>query len=165
MSYNFNAEEIFLMSEEIEKNGAKFYRSAAADIKNPLFNKLLLELAANEDVHEKVFANLRAALSEKEKMPTVFDPEGEAQIYLKALVDTQVFFKKELPDTKQSKPEKQIMEDILRFAIGIEKDSIVFYLGMKEWVPEVLGKDKIDSIIKEEMNHVRILSRELANIK
>lgn len=29
MSFNFNADEIFEMAEEIERNGAKFYRKAA----------------------------------------------------------------------------------------------------------------------------------------
>ena len=38
---------------------------------------------------------------------------------------------------------------IFRAAIGLEKDSIIFYLGMKELVPENLGKNRIDKIIKE----------------
>jgi rubrerythrin len=53
------------------------------------------------------------------------------------------------------------MKDILKAAIGAEKDSIVFYLGMKELVPAKLGKDKIDDIIKEEMSHIRLLSARL----
>ena len=47
---------------------------------------------------------------------------------------------------------------ILLAAIGLEKDSIIFYLGMKELVPENLGKNRIDKIIKEEMGHIRLLS-------
>jgi rubrerythrin len=47
-------------------------------------------------------------------------------------------------------------------AMDMEKDSIVFYLGMKEMVPERLGKDRIDGIIKEEMGHLALLGKELA---
>jgi len=57
------------------------------------------------------------------------------------------------------------VEDILQMAIGLEKDSIVFYLGMKEMVPERLGRGKIDGIIKEEMRHVNDLSREFETLR
>ena len=53
------------------------------------------------------------------------------------------------------------MEDILKSAITAEKDSIVFYLGMKEAVSEDLGSDRIDNIIKEEMGHIKLLSKKL----
>ena len=32
MSYDFNADEIFEIAEQIERNGAKFYRNAAESI-------------------------------------------------------------------------------------------------------------------------------------
>ena len=53
------------------------------------------------------------------------------------------------------------MEAILKSAITAEKDSIVFYLGMKEAVSESLGKGRIDNIIKEEMGHIKLLSGKL----
>ena len=36
---------------------------------------------------------------------------------------------------------------------------------MKELVPERLGKDKVDAIIKEEMDHIRILAGKLKDLK
>jgi len=57
------------------------------------------------------------------------------------------------------------IENILKAAIESEKDTIIFYLGMKEAVPEHLGKNKIDKIIKEEMAHIRILSQKLVKFK
>ena len=153
MVYDFNADEIFEMAEQIERNGASFYRKSAEAIADPGAKKLLLDLAAMEDEHEKTFADLRAGMSEKEKVATVFDPEGEAVLYLRALADTRVFFEKKI-DTSS-------MKEILKEAILAEKDSIVFYLGMKEIVPENLGKTKIDQIIKEEMAHIKLLSKEL----
>ncbi len=152
MSYDFNADEIFEMAEQIERNGALFYRKSAESIADPGAKKLLLDLAAMEDEHEKTFADLRAGLYEKEKAATVFDPEGETTLYLRALADIRVFFEKK--DTSS-------IEDILKEAILAEKDSIVFYLGMKEMVPENFGKAKIDAIIKEEMTHIKLLSKEL----
>jgi len=154
MSYDFNADEIFEMAGQIERNGALFYRKSAELIADPAGKKLLLDIAAMEDEHEKTFADLRAGLSEKEKVTTVFDPEGEISLYLRALADTRVFFEKKIDNTSSIK-------DILKEAILAEKDSIVFYLGMKEMVPENFGKAKIDAIIKEEMTHIKLLSKEL----
>ena len=45
-----------------------------------------------------------------------------------------------------------------------EKHSIVFYLGLKDFVPDQLGKNKLDIIIKAEKGHIRILSKELISL-
>lgn len=50
------------------------------------------------------------------------------------------------------------VSDVIRIAIDVEKDSIIFYLGLKEMIPQGLGKDKIDLIVREEMSHVALLS-------
>ena len=156
MGFDFNADDIFEMAEQMERNGAKFYRTAAEKVADSSAKEFLLELAGMEDEHEKTFALLRADLSQKEKMATIFDPEGESALYLRALADTEVFFKKEIDVSS--------MEEILKAAIMAEKDSIVFYLGMMQFVPEELGKDKLGKIIKEEMGHIRILSNELVSL-
>ncbi|WP_155312149.1 ferritin-like domain-containing protein [Desulfosarcina ovata] len=157
MSYDFNADDVFEMAEQIEKNGADFYRDAAAGTTDPDAKKFLSDLAAMEDDHEKTFAAMRKKLGTTEKAETVFDPQNEAAAYLKALADTRIFFKKEI-DTSS-------MEAILKAAILAEKDSIVFYLGMKELVPESLGQSRLDDIIKEEMSHIKLLSHRLVASK
>ena len=40
-------------------------------------------------------------------------------------------------------------------------DRISFYLGMKELVPEKLGRSKVGDIIKEEMRHIQLLAGKL----
>lgn len=152
MALDFNADEIFEMAEQIEKNGAIFYRKAAEKVSGDE-KDFLLELAKMEDAHQITFKELRKELTAAQKESTTFDPNDEAPQYLKALADTRVFFEKELdPST---------MKEILKAAIGAEKDSIIFYLGMKDLVPGKLGKDKIDNIIKEEMSHIKLLSTRL----
>ena len=157
MRYDFTADDIFEMAEQMERNGAQFYRTAAESISNPDEKQMLLELGRMEDDHEKRFAKMRAELNAAEKAQTVFDPEGESVNYLRSLADVRVFFEKEI-DTDS-------LAAILKDAIVAEKDSIVFYLGMKEMVPEKMGKHRMDAIIKEEMGHIRLLSQKLATIK
>jgi rubrerythrin len=167
MSYDFNADEIFEIAEQIERNGAKFYRTSAESIEDSESRGMLLNLAAMEDQHEKTFATMRADLSDEEKASVTFDPENEAHLYLKALADSRVFLEKQIPDLSSfgGRPEPEIMEEILKFAIGAEKDSIIFYSGMKDAVPSSLGKSRLDDIVKEEMSHVRLLSNKLVSMK
>ncbi len=157
MSYDFNADDVFAIAEQIEINGAKFYRDAAESASGSAAKTLLLRLADMEDKHEKTFKSLRAGLSEKQKESLLFDPEDEAAQYLRALADTRVFFEKKIDNSS--------LKEIYKSAIEAEKDSIVFYLGIKDAVPAKYGKDKIEAIIKEEMGHIRMLSGELVSIK
>lgn len=157
MAFDFNARDIFEMAKQIERNGAKFYQSAADNVSGENEKKLLLNLAQMEEMHEKTFADLEAELTAAETAETTFDPDNQAALYLKALADTRVFFEKDI-DTSS-------MKEILKSAITAEKDSIVFYLGMKDLVPAKLGLNKIDDIIKEEMTHIRILGKELLAYK
>ena len=163
MSTYFNADEIFEMAEQIERNGAKFYRRAAEGVEEPQSRELLLRLAEMEDKHQKTFAAMRADMLKEGQVSTVdpvFDPEGEAALYLRAMADGHVFNMRVDPSERLTGEET--MEDILKTAIGLEKDSIVFYLGINEMVPERLGKGRVDDVIKEEMSHITILNRELS---
>ena len=157
MIYDFNADDIFEMAEQMERNGIKFYTTAAESVSDDEAKSLLLEFADMEKEHEKIFSEMRKALTSNEKTSTVFDPQGDAMNYLRALADTRVFFDKKIDVSS--------LEHILKDAIQAEKDSIVFYLGMKEAVPENLGKSRLDNIIKEEMGHIRMLSAKLVKIK
>ncbi len=156
MANAFNADDIFEMAVQIEKNGAVFYREAAGGMKDSKHRDFLLELARMEDEHEAIFSNMKKELTDEEKTSTAFDPENENILYLKAFADSRVFFKKEKPDSSFS--------SILACAIQTEKDSIVFYLGIRELVPPRLGQNRIDAIIKEEMSHIRLLAGKLAQV-
>ncbi len=155
MAFDFNADEIFEMAEQMERNGAQFYRDAAEKVSDGKSKDLLLRLADMEVEHEETFVEMRKYLSDQDKQSSVFDPEGETVKYLKALVDTRVFFKKKIDATS--------MKDIFKEALLAEKDAIVFYLGMKDLVPEERGKRHLENIIKEEMEHIRIIGRELSS--
>jgi len=159
MSIDFNADEVFEMAEQIERNGAKFYRKAADKTSDAATKQELLDLAEMEDQHEKTFAAMRSELSGPEMAVTVFDPEGDAGRYLRAMADGHVF---DLSDPSEKLAGDESREDVLHMAIGLEQDSIVFYLGMKDMVAGSLGKDRIDGIIKEEMYHVVTLAKLLA---
>jgi rubrerythrin len=161
MGIPFNADEVFEMAEEIERNGGRFYRKAAG--KFPALRKLLLDLAVMEDEHQKIFAAMRTRLSGEETESPVFDPDGEAQMYLRVMADGNVFNLKADPAEKLA--DVETAEGLLKMAMGIERDSITFYVGLRESVPPKAGRDKVDGIIREEMKHIAVLNERLESLE
>ena len=155
MGIRFSADEIYGIAGQIEHNAAAFYRAGAIYADSAQALRTFNELASWEETHERLFAEMRKGLSEEEKKATAADPQNEADQYLKALADQSIF--PLLNDPLKIFGENPAFTDIVEKAIGREKDSIVFYVGMREWVSNRSGKDKIESIILEEMKHIRIL--------
>jgi len=60
MSIDFNADEVFEIAEQIERNGAKFYRTVAENVTDADKRKILINLAEMEDEHEQTFKTMRS---------------------------------------------------------------------------------------------------------
>jgi len=162
MGIDFSVDEILEMAQQIERNGARFYRKAESLAKAPGGAAFFRKLAAMEEAHEKVFTRMREGLTGAERMRRTSDPENQGPAYLRAWADRQVFDVRRDPTERITGREGP--EEILRMAIGLEKDSIVFYLGMKKAVPERMGQGRVEDIIQEEMGHIDLLSRELQTL-
>ena len=160
MIVNLNAFEIFEIAERIERNGAMFYRKAAhMFFDNENVRKILLEIAAMEDEHERTFAKMRRQLTSESRRLMLFDTLEDIDDYLKTMADKHIFDLSEDINDKLSGHET--VEDVLQMAIDAEKDSVVFYVGLKNLVSATAGRDRIDSIVAEEMKHIAMLSRQL----
>jgi rubrerythrin len=164
MPYALNADEVFEMAEQMERNGAQFYRRAAGVASDDASRKLLTDLAVMEDDHEKVFSAIRAnLLSPADREPTVYDPEDVNQQYLWAWADRNVF---QLDvDPFETLVGALTIDNLLIAAIGREKDSIVFYEGLKGWLKKEADRDKLQAIIQEEMGHIALLAKMRKELK
>ena len=163
MSISLNAIEIFEIAERIERNSVNFYLKAAEALSDEKLSEVLLSLAEFEKEHEKKYADMRKQISTKEWDITAFDPENEMTLYLQKIADSRIFDPEK--DPSEQLKDKASMGDILNFAIQSEKDKIIFYLGLKNYVPAISGKNKVDEIIDEEMNHIAELNLRLSALK
>ena len=162
MPITFNADEIFEMAEEIERNGAKFYRKAAADTSDKAAQKMLLDLAAMEDGHLEIFQAMRRKLTDREKESLVYDPDNEAAQYLQAMADMHGCEGKISP-TKELTG-KETLKEIIEIALNAEKESVVFYFGLKNFVSDTAGKSRVEKIINEEIGHINVLNQRLLEL-
>ena len=158
----FNANEVFEMAINIEKQGEQFYLKAADLFEEPAVQMLLKGLAHMEVDHQRTFRAMRDDLLEDESYAQGFDPEGLSASYLHAMTSGQVFDIKTEPASRLTGHVS--LKEVLNMGIEAEKNSIVFYTGIKGIVPDSLGKDKVDRIIEEEMKHVVLLSDAIASI-
>ncbi|MBN1818991.1 MAG: ferritin family protein [Sedimentisphaerales bacterium] len=163
MAMTFNADEIFEMAEEIERQGAAFYRKAAKHAPDDATRKMFLNMAAMEDNHEVTFAAMRRELSAAEKENDTFDPRGEAALYLQAMADSHGTEGKKSPSDMLTGNES--IEEVLEAAVRAEADSVAFYTGIKEMVPAKAGRDKIETIIREEIGHLADLKGKLVRLR
>jgi len=163
MGITFNADEIFEMAENIERDGAKFYRQAAKSATDKKTKQTLIDLASMEDGHLKTFQEMRKKLSPREKEQMVFDPYNEAAMYLQTMAEGHGWEGRKSLTEQLTGKEK--IEDVLKIAVNAENNSVVFYTSLKELVPVRAGRDKVEAIIKEELGHIATLNRTLAALK
>jgi rubrerythrin len=157
MAVSYNAGEILEMAQQIERNGVRFYRRAAQAAQTAHASRILSDLAILEEKHERIFADMAADLRPEERQESLYDPYDESSQYMRAAAGGKVFDLKADPTAWLATT--RTMEEVLLKAIGIEKDSIVFYLGLKDCVPERLGRERVEEVIRQEMGHIVVLER------
>jgi rubrerythrin len=153
----FSASEVYDMAIATEQNGRIFYEAAAAAAKTPEVQKLMKYLAQAEEHHEETFRQLREALpapTPGSGLPETYD--GEQREYLNALLKSRV-----LPDAETGVAAVAAMTEdaeAVRFAIGFEKDTILFMYEMQELLPPSERKS-IEVLLRQEKIHVRMLQQ------
>jgi rubrerythrin len=163
MATGFNADEVLEMAIRIEENGAAFYRKAAGLQSNPENRDFFENLAAMEDGHKATFIEIQKTLTDKEKGGKVFDPEDELSLYLASMADTHGG--EGSPSAANALTGTETMEEVLTTAIELEKESVLFYLGIKDIVSAGHGLERIDDIIREERGHIAQLTSLLGKVK
>ncbi|MHC4396381.1 MAG: ferritin-like domain-containing protein [Planctomycetota bacterium] len=162
MGITFNANEIFEMAEEIERNGAKFYRKTAENIRDKETKQMLLDMAVMEDGHLITFQQMRTQLSGQEKEWAIFDPDNQSALYLQAMADAQGYEGKIAPN--QELTGNETAREIIETALNSENESVVFYMSLKDSVSVKAGRNKVEAIIAEELSHITTLLKKLKSL-
>ncbi|MEE9435400.1 MAG: ferritin family protein [Candidatus Adiutricales bacterium] len=163
MLYAFNAAEVFQIAIEIEENGKLFYDKAREKTDDDEVKAVFKSLGLAEIQHKELFASLLAKLPPSARETTVWDPDNEMDQYLKMMADMHVFRTSENLDDRLAGISSA--EEALRLALEFEKDSIVFFLSMKDMTEENQGRELIGQIVKEELSHHKKISVELLKQK
>ncbi len=148
---HFTGAEVLEMAVKIEENGVRFYTDASKAAKTRAVKELFKLLADEEDRHIKVFTDFKKSLP-PDAAAEGFDPYmTEASLYLRAIADTEVF--KKPGAGKAFAADVKNETEAVRFAITMEKDSLIFYYELKNMIH---GKDRpvLDGLIEQEKKHL-----------
>lgn len=149
---NFTGEEILEIALQMEKSGKEFYEKALPYAADSKLQEMLIYLAQEEEKHLQTFRELG------EKLSYYFSPlenyAGEYEDYIKSLVNSHIFNLSEVEDLVKGIKNDQ---DILKFALGFEKDSIVIFQEFKN-VANKAGAELIEKLINEEKQHILKIS-------
>ncbi|NLF31548.1 MAG: ferritin family protein [Planctomycetes bacterium] len=156
---SFTADEVYEMAQVLERTGVQFYRRTAELAADGPLRQMLLSLADMEQNHLQVFSDLRRQLpAEGRRQGDPVPPEDvdEHRHYVRALVESHTFGA--VDEAWFASPAARTPEDVLRRAAALEKDAIVFFLELQELVPLRQGRQEIERILREELQHLRILN-------
>lgn len=148
----FAGSEIVELGIQIEKNGRDFYNTLVTKSKIQKAKDMFKHLAEEEEKHIVVFQKILNSVNRYE--PAESYP-GEYLAYMNVLAGEYVFTQKD--KGKQIAQEIKSDKEAIDMGIGFEKDSIIFYEGMKKVVPEHDYKI-IEQLINQEQEHLRRLS-------
>jgi rubrerythrin len=145
----FSLEDIINLAVQLEENAERFFRDAATKVGSPSLVSLLHWLADEEVKHAGWFSELKPKVKK-----TVDDPKIEdmGKAILKGALEDQTF---SLSDVDFS--ELDHIEELLKRAIEFEYDTILFYQMIMPFVEQEMTSDDINTIIKEEERHIRVL--------
>ncbi|MBN2592376.1 MAG: ferritin family protein [Sedimentisphaerales bacterium] len=161
MVMTYTADEIYEIAEQIERDAAEFYREAAETCPNEDIKKILFDMSETENEHLRTFQNMREKLTDEAGL-SVFDPFGRSAMYLQAIADARSWEGRINP--MQALTGNETAREIIEIAVESEKEMVVFYVGLKDLVYFRAGKDKVEEIIIEELNHICALLKKLKSL-
>ena len=152
MSISFSGSELINIAIGIERRGIAFYDIMTRSTENATARDVFQHLADMEREHVQIFQGM---LSEANRYQPSEAYTGEYAAYLQALVDSAVFTDAIVTSEMAARVESDI--EAMELAIGAEKDSILFYYGMRDIMPQG-AQPTVNKIITEEKSHLRLLS-------
>ncbi len=156
MGIELNADEIFEMAEQIERDAAAFYTRAAALATSNHARQLFQKLADMENDHILVFQTMKAHLNAHGWTSSKNEPDQplKSNWALLAMLSASGVGQ----DLENRFSGKHTSEELIRIALEFEKDTIIFFLSMQQMLSRPGDRKRIDALIKEELGHVLSLT-------
>ena len=144
----FAVHEIVEIAVQIEINGRDFYNTLSGKTKDKRIKEIFEHLAEEEEEHMKKFREILSTFHKYESKEAY--PE-EYFSYLNSLASDVIFTQKDKGSELAKKMESR--HEAVDFGVKAEKDSILFYEGIKKVTPQS-EHPTVNEVITEEQNHL-----------
>ena len=153
----FNEIEAARIAQDMEKNGLAFYQHAAGKSANAKVREIFQKLIEDEKKHLAAFAQLEATLEARRTAGTEFADDVELGAYIEQLLGTQVFCEKCGATVMLDKAKDDC--SALAVSLQAERDAILFYQEMLNFVDSKEAKAAFEWILKEEREHLMTIGQ------
>jgi len=154
MCAHYSRAELLQMAVELESGAEQFYLSTAKMFSRPPLQQALESIARQEWAHAKMYEQLLTEGPE-ERLET---PSGDTALYVRAMLDSEI-----LRGLRERHGRIGSELDALRFAVSMEKDTMLFYYGLRDFAsPRERGV--LDIIIGQEKKHLVQVSELLSDL-
>ena len=147
----FSMGDIIDLAIQIETNAESVYRSALKKLSDPALITVLRWLADEEVEHAQWFRQLKATMPSEIKDPAV---EAMGKSLLSDVLGRQSFSLKEADFSEINQ-----LEDLLSLAVEFEKDKVIFYNMLRQFIEDNETLDFLGKIISEETQHIQELKK------
>ena len=149
----FEAAQALEMAMSIEVNGEAFYRAASEKSDDAKLKELFEDLASQERGHYRVFQRMARDVEPAPELPG--QEAEDYQAFLEVALDQAVFRGQDKALRMAERAEDR--DAALRAAMGLEKDTMLFYYDLREMVAES-DRETISNVIREEKKHLARLA-------
>lgn len=157
----FSNNEIIETAIQIEQSGYQYYDQALS--RGNLSEKsrcVLTQLRDEERTHEALFESLRTAF-DRASLYAAKDWDI-VQDYIRSHAESHVFHQPGSAIKMAQKARDEV--EIIRYAIGFEKDTILYFTSIHKDMIDVETRSTVKRIVEEEANHVLKLRAILSDL-
>lgn len=148
-----DARELIRLARKDEEVGIEFYQKLSERVEDETLREKLLEIREQEVGHSERFQEMLDELSDYVPQE---DFAGEYEQYYQSFLSKREYLETEDAVELASKAENDI--DALKTALNLEKNTLLFYLEMKELIPAGQHEKLVHEVIDEEREHIVDLS-------
>lgn len=151
-----DARELIRMAKKDEDVGVVFYEALAEKVTDPKLGERFLEIRKQEETHSKRFQEMLDGLGDY--VPRE-DSSGDYEGYYSAFLSKHEYMQDQDSVEKARNAASDV--DAIKLALAQEKDTLLFFLEMKELIPSGQNREFVQAVIEEEREHITELSEML----
>ncbi|MCQ9205659.1 MAG: ferritin family protein [Omnitrophica bacterium] len=155
----YSLKSIFRFALNTEEKGNVFYQDVARYTQDKDIKKLFNYLSKQEIKHAKTFLKLYHSCADKKN---IFLANPELSEVLDAIFRGLIF--PDISEVRDSTVKKDALVRILKIAMDVEINTIIFYDRMKECIKSYKIKEILSKIITEEEKHLVKLKKMRINL-
>ena len=148
MTERFSPQEILKIAIKVEENGKKLFAALEEKAKNEKVKDVWRYLKEQEEAHCQVFQDMLDNVGDY----LVYEFSlGEYEAYIRAIASSYIFTTQLME--RKAKEGFSSDQEAIDFGIEIEKESILTYTALRDYV-QTSKQEVLDKVINEEKMHL-----------